>query len=330
MRYELVDGQGNFGSVDDDPAAAMRYCVVGDTRVQLPGGTVRIADLADGLAPDSERDVDIRVLDRLGRPVHASRIFHSGEHPTLRLRTKEGYELTGTHNHPVLCLVDMAGVPLLLWKRLDELKIGDRVVMNRTPRMPGYEQDESERSLALLLGAFVSEGWASAKRAGFNNVDVDFFDAVVGAFDEHVGGTRYLNERTINSGSRLFELDVQNMSAFRGSPLASLMGRRSAEQARAGVRVAGIGCLQARFLALAFHGRWLVVAAASKHDPDFLFLPQRWLVRATFRSCCWSSGLSAAFAAPRPAASTRSSSPTGVRRAYLPSESASWVQSSAS
>src|ERR1039457_860274 len=25
MRNELVDGQGNFGSVDDDPAAAMRY-----------------------------------------------------------------------------------------------------------------------------------------------------------------------------------------------------------------------------------------------------------------------------------------------------------------
>jgi len=25
MRYMLVDGQGNFGSIDDDPAAAMRY-----------------------------------------------------------------------------------------------------------------------------------------------------------------------------------------------------------------------------------------------------------------------------------------------------------------
>ena len=25
MRYLLVDGQGNFGSVDDDPPAAMRY-----------------------------------------------------------------------------------------------------------------------------------------------------------------------------------------------------------------------------------------------------------------------------------------------------------------
>src|ERR1700694_5268468 len=42
MRYELVDGQGNFGSIDDDPAAAMRYCVTGDTRVATSEGTIRI------------------------------------------------------------------------------------------------------------------------------------------------------------------------------------------------------------------------------------------------------------------------------------------------
>src|SRR5215468_2123119 len=28
MRYQLVDGQGNFGSLDDDPPAAMRYTEV--------------------------------------------------------------------------------------------------------------------------------------------------------------------------------------------------------------------------------------------------------------------------------------------------------------
>src|SRR5216110_1166358 len=33
MRYPLVDGQGNFGNIDDYPAAAMRYCLVGETRV---------------------------------------------------------------------------------------------------------------------------------------------------------------------------------------------------------------------------------------------------------------------------------------------------------
>ncbi len=230
MRNELVDGQGNFGSVDDDPAAAMRYCVTGDTRVRLPEGTMRIGDLAEGLKPDSERDVDLQVLDRQARPVHASRLFHSGQHSTLRLRTREGYELTGTHNHPVLCLVDMLGVPLLLWKRLDELKPADQVVLNRTPRTPGHELDESERSLAHLLGAFVSEGWASQTRAGFNNIDGDFFGSVLAAYDRHVGGARYSSVRTIASGSRLFELDVQNLEDFLRGPLAFLVGVRSADK----------------------------------------------------------------------------------------------------
>jgi DNA gyrase subunit A len=230
MRYELVDGQGNFGSVDDDPAAAMRYCVTGETRVQLVGETVRIADIAEGLKPDSEREVDLNALDRLGRPVHASCIFHSGEHPTLKVRTREGYELTGTHNHPVLCIVDMLDVPLLLWKRLDELKVGDRVVMNRTPHTPGAECGPSERSLAVLLGAFVSEGWASRRRGGFNNIDSDYFHAVLAAYDEHVGGKRYVYERKIRSGSDLYELDIQDMAAFHASQLGCLVGQRAADK----------------------------------------------------------------------------------------------------
>ena len=35
MRYELVDGQGNFGSIDDDPAAAMRYTEARLTRLAM-------------------------------------------------------------------------------------------------------------------------------------------------------------------------------------------------------------------------------------------------------------------------------------------------------
>ncbi len=33
LRYPLVDGQGNFGSIDDDPAAAMRYTEARLTRL---------------------------------------------------------------------------------------------------------------------------------------------------------------------------------------------------------------------------------------------------------------------------------------------------------
>ena len=228
MRNELVDGQGNFGSIDDDPPAAMRYCVTGDTRVALAGGTALMSDLADELDEDSERAIDITVLDRLARPVRASRVFNSGVHPTLRLRTREGFELQGTHNHPVLCLVDMVGVPLLLWKRLDELQQGDRVVLNRALRPEQAAGDTDAHSLALLLGAFVSEGWISPHRAGFSNIDRSFFDEVVAAYDKHVGGTRYVSSRVIKSGSLLHELDIQNLKCLLGSALAPLVGQRSA------------------------------------------------------------------------------------------------------
>ena len=35
MRYKLVDGQGNFGSVDGDGAAAMRYTEARMSKIAL-------------------------------------------------------------------------------------------------------------------------------------------------------------------------------------------------------------------------------------------------------------------------------------------------------
>ena len=63
-----------------------------------------------------------KVLDRHGNPVVAERLFHSGEHQTYTVRTAEGYEVTGTANHPLLCLVDVGGVPTLLWKLIEEIR----------------------------------------------------------------------------------------------------------------------------------------------------------------------------------------------------------------
>ena len=44
MRVELIDGQGNFGSVDGDPPAAMRYT------------EVRLEKIADQLVSDLDKD----------------------------------------------------------------------------------------------------------------------------------------------------------------------------------------------------------------------------------------------------------------------------------
>ncbi len=270
LRYPLVDGQGNFGSIDDDPAAAMRYCVVGDARIATTQGTLRIADLVESAQPETETAIDLDVLDRLGRPVHASRLFHSGDHPTLRLRTREGFEVTGTRNHPLLCLASVAGVPMPLWKLLEEIEPGDSVLVARAPRPVEVDLDRVERQTALLLGAFVAEGFVSANRAGFNNIDSDFFASVLAAYDEVVGGRRYLSKRTIASGRTLLELDVQRLDELLVQPARHPCRTSQSREVCSRSRLARIPGLQARVPAGALHRRRLVLAAAAKDDPGFL------------------------------------------------------------
>ena len=254
LRYPLVDGNGNFGSPGNDPAAAMRYCLTADVRIRTVEGSVRIGDIVPGAAPSSETDIELKVRDRSGDLVRASKFFHSGEHPTLRLRTREGYELTGTHNHPVLCLVNVAGVPTLLWKLLAEVSPGDRVILQRAvPDEIGYPMLEHVEA-AVLAGAFVSEGWVSEGRAGFNNVDREFFVRVLAAFDLAVGGPRYVSERVIASGSTLHELDVQNLSALRASVLGELTGARSAAKFVPEFVWRGTAAVKRAFLQALFEG----------------------------------------------------------------------------
>src|SRR5579883_3389232 len=56
MRYPLVQGQGNFGSIDGDSPAAMRYCVTGETLTVTGEGLKRIDRIAD------REDIAIEIL----------------------------------------------------------------------------------------------------------------------------------------------------------------------------------------------------------------------------------------------------------------------------
>jgi DNA gyrase subunit A len=226
LRVPLVDGHGNFGSLDDGPAA-YRYCVVGGTRLRLADGTSpTIRDLL-ALAPNSEEPIDIEVLNRDGKRVRASMGFHSGTHPVLELRTSSGHTLSGSYNHPVLCLAAVDGIPRLVWKRLDELVEGDVVALARHAAITAVPTAE-EWQLGVLAGAWVSEGWASPVRAGFNNCDKRFFQHVHDAYAEVVGGGYYVYERTLRrSGRTVYEFDVQNMGAFSSSPMRELIGLKS-------------------------------------------------------------------------------------------------------
>ena len=147
LQTPLIDGQGNFGSLDDG-AAAMRYCVVGSTRVQLANGTTkRIAALGKAV-PNSEIDVDVKVRDWRGEPVSASKLFHSGTHPTRRLTLSSGGLLRGTHNHPVLCLEAPAGVPMLQWRLLSEIEPGACVAVRPQSSLDSNDPVRSFQNLS--------------------------------------------------------------------------------------------------------------------------------------------------------------------------------------
>jgi len=207
LRYPLIDGNGNFGSPGNDPPAAMRYCVTGDTLVRTVDGTVRLAGIVPGAEPNSTHDIDLKVLDRHGDPVRASRFFHSGDHPTLRLRTRDGFELTGTHNHPVLVAQGRA----LVWRLLEDVRPGDRVVLRRSAPAELGTPAGGEVEAAVVAGAIAGAGWIAGDRAGFASADAEFFAHVVASYDVGVGGERTVSERAGLAGSAgvVRELDVR-------------------------------------------------------------------------------------------------------------------------
>ncbi len=55
LRYMLVDGQGNFGSIDGDSAAAMRYT------------EIRLAKIAHELMADLEKRRSISLITMTAR-----------------------------------------------------------------------------------------------------------------------------------------------------------------------------------------------------------------------------------------------------------------------
>ena len=89
MRYRLVDGQGNFGSVDGDPPAAMRY-----TEARLTTfASEMLLDIAKNTV-DFDTNFD-GSLQRAGRPACRSsqpagerryrhRCGHGNQHPTTQ------------------------------------------------------------------------------------------------------------------------------------------------------------------------------------------------------------------------------------------------------
>ena len=197
LRYPLIKGQGNFGSLDGDPPAAMRYCVSGDSLVVTENGLQRIDEISN------KEDIKLRILSKDKKIHNASRWFDSGEHETLKIKTNKGYELTGSKNHPVLTLgVDLEGRPVFVWKLLEDISEGEIVAIDRREDefwplkelaldkyFPKIRDGKVKKrilprtlnnDLALLLGLLVSEGNINENKIEFCNSDMK----LIGLFEK--------------------------------------------------------------------------------------------------------------------------------------------------
>ena len=100
MRYPLVDGQGNFGSVDGDPAAAMRYT------------EARLAPIAEELVADIDQDTVDFEPNYDGR--YAQPVILPSRLPNLLLNGSSGIAVGMATNIPPHNLEEIVDAAVLL------------------------------------------------------------------------------------------------------------------------------------------------------------------------------------------------------------------------
>ncbi len=199
MRYMLIDGQGNFGSIDGDSPAAMRYCTIGHTLVVTNKGLIPIKEISSG----NSEDISISILSHNRTVNTASKWFNSGKHPTLKITTNQGFNIQGTHNHPILVWSKniITGIPEFQWKLLEHVSKGDIAVIDRNPDtlwptknvplqsfIPQNPTPRTQikilpksltKDLAAILGALVAEGTISKHKIEFCNTDKQWIEEFI-------------------------------------------------------------------------------------------------------------------------------------------------------
>lgn len=184
MRYPLVDGHGNFGSMDGDPPAAYRYCVSGDTLVATDSGLRRIGEIAGATDRNTDNPIAVRVKSKGHATNPASMLFNSGLHPVYRVDLYGGFNVCATGNHPLLVLDDEFR---LAWRTVDDLVVGDKVVvdLDTSNAMFGTNGDILE---ARMLGAMMSRGYATTgDRMGVSECGMQTVKPVKSFFESRYG-----------------------------------------------------------------------------------------------------------------------------------------------
>lgn len=213
LRYPLIDGHGNFGTIDGDGAAAMRYCVVGDTLISTADGLIPIADIIKS-EENTDNDINISVNSINKKVNTASKFFNCGKHPVYNVETELGYSITGTENHPLLILREKDENLEFAWKLIEDIEEGDYIVFDRN--INNVESSKATEIEAMFLGGMVSEGYISSdkqlySRVGFGNSNLEYVEDMTKCFKE-IFGEAYLSieDYSTKNNDKYREIYVNN------------------------------------------------------------------------------------------------------------------------
>jgi DNA gyrase subunit A len=125
MRYMLVEGQGNFGSIDGDPPAAMRYT------------EARLAPMALDLLADIDKDT-VAFDENFDGSLEEPRVLPAAV-PNMLVNGATGIAVgmsTSIPPHNLSEVIDASIVMLELWTKMDEISLDDLMQHVRGPDFP--------------------------------------------------------------------------------------------------------------------------------------------------------------------------------------------------
>jgi DNA gyrase subunit A len=154
MRYPLVDGQGNFGSVDGDPPAAMRYT------------EARLASFAGELLSQIDRDT-VDLVRNFDDTLNEPKVLPAAV-PNLLVNGASGIAVgmaTSIPPHNLGEVIDALIYMLHRWEKLDDVPVSELMQFIKGPDFPTggiILEDKSLESLqttyATGKGKFVLRG----------------------------------------------------------------------------------------------------------------------------------------------------------------------------
>jgi DNA gyrase subunit A len=146
LRYPLIDGQGNFGSMDGDPAAAMRYT------------ECRLAKISEELLADIDKET-VKMLPNFDNSAEEPEIL-PGKLPALLLNGAQGIAVGMTTNLPPHNLTDTCNA-IIEYIENPEVKIEKLIDIIQGPDFPTGGQISRQGISDLYLtgkGSFIIKG----------------------------------------------------------------------------------------------------------------------------------------------------------------------------